>query len=167
MQKTDEAGTRHTFWIPNKLDIKVEQVREMIQLSKKYGIETGTFIMLGYPGETEDDIEETIKHLKLSSPDQFTITVAYPINGTEFFQEIEAKQTGNFNWEEQTDRDRDFVRTYPAKYYDYAVRRVVNEVNFSIKNGKQINAINSFLYKSKSLAAKAGMWWIRNSSRNS
>ncbi len=161
-----ESGSQR---IINAMDrrVKVEQVREMIQLSKKYGIETGTFIMLGYPGETEEDIEETIKHLKLSSPDHFTITVAYPINGTEFFQEIEARQTGNFNWEEQTDRDREFIRTYPAKYYKYAVRRVVNEVNFSVKNGKQVSAINSFLYKSKSLAAKAGMWWIRNSSPNS
>ena len=147
--------------------VKVEQVREMIQLSKKYGIETGTFIMLGYPGETEDDIEETIKHLKLSRPDHFTITVAYPINGTEFFQEIEARQTGDFNWDEQTDRDRDFVRTYPVKYYNYAVRRVVNEVNYSAKDKDQTGVINSFLYKSKSLAAKAGMWWIRNSFRNS
>ena len=147
--------------------VKVEQVREMIQLSKKNGIETGTFIMLGYPGETEDDIEETIKHLKLSRPDHFTITVAYPINGTEFFQEIEARQTGDFNWDEQTDRDRDFVRTYPVKYYNYAVRRVVNEVNYSATDKDQTGVINSFLYKSKSLAAKAGMWWIRNSSRNS
>ena len=46
--------------------VTVTQVREMIQLSKKHGIETGTFIMLGYPGETEADIEATIEHLKSS-----------------------------------------------------------------------------------------------------
>jgi radical SAM superfamily enzyme YgiQ (UPF0313 family) len=33
-----------------------------------HGIETGTFIMLGYPGETEADIEATIDHLKRSDP---------------------------------------------------------------------------------------------------
>ena len=117
--------------------VKVEQVHEMIQLSRKYGIETGTFIMLGYPGETERDIEETINHLKKSNPDYFTITVAYPIKGTEFFEEIEANQLNAFEWEKQSDRDRDFVRTYPRRYYDYAVRRVVNEVKFhqKINNG--------------------------------
>jgi radical SAM superfamily enzyme YgiQ (UPF0313 family) len=66
--------------------VNVNQVREMIDLSKKYGIETGTFIMLGYPGETEADIEEPIDHLKQSNPDYFTITLAYPIKGTEFYQ---------------------------------------------------------------------------------
>ena len=54
--------------------VTVEQVRDMIQLAKKHGIETGTFIMLGYPGETEADIEATIEHLKAADPDQFTIT---------------------------------------------------------------------------------------------
>jgi tRNA A37 methylthiotransferase MiaB len=54
--------------------VDVGQVRDMIKLSKKYAIEAGTFIMLGYPGETEDDIEETIHHLKDSNPDHsFTI----------------------------------------------------------------------------------------------
>lgn len=142
--------------------VKVEQVREMIQLAKKHGIETGTFIMLGYPGETENDIEETISHLKKSNPDLFTITVAYPIRGTELFEEIEANQLSVFDWEKQTDRDRDFVRTYPRRYYDFAVRRVVNEVKYykAINNGS-INP-EAVKYKSKSFAAKTAMWLVRN-----
>ena len=142
--------------------VKVDQVREMIQLTKKYAIEAGTFIMLGYPGETEKDIEETIKHLKQSNPDQFTITVAYPIKGTEFYQEIEANQTEVFNWDGNTDRDRNYKRTYPRKYYNFAVRHVVNEVNyFKNRNNGNINS-DLIISKSKSLAAKAGMWLIRN-----
>ena len=142
--------------------VKVEQVREMIQLAKKHGIETGTFIMLGYPGETEKDIEETISHLKKSNPDLFTITVAYPIRGTELFEEIEANQLNVFDWEKQTDRDRDFVRTYPRRYYDFAVRRVVNEVKYykAINNG--LIKPEAVKYKSKSFAAKTAMWFVRN-----
>ncbi|MBE0572395.1 MAG: B12-binding domain-containing radical SAM protein [Ignavibacteriaceae bacterium] len=143
--------------------VKVEQVREMINLSRKFGIEAGTFIMLGYPGETEKDIEETINHLKKSNPHQFTITVAYPIRGTEFFQEIETNQVNVFEWEKNTDRDRDFVRTYPRKYYEFAVRRVVNEVKFhQSKNNSLINT-DVFKLKFKSIAAKAGMLWVRKS----
>jgi len=143
--------------------VKVEQVREMINLSRKFGIEAGTFIMLGYPGETEKDIEETINHLKKSNPHQFTITVAYPIRGTEFFQEIETNQVNIFEWEKNTDRDRDFVRTYPRKYYEFAVRRVVNEVKFhQSKNNSLINT-DVFKLKFKSIAAKAGMLWVRKS----
>ncbi|MBP1683669.1 MAG: radical protein [Ignavibacteriaceae bacterium] len=111
-------------------------------------IETGTFIMLGYPGETEKDIEETISHLKKSNPDLFTITVAYPIRGTELFQEIETNQVNFFDWEKQTDRDRDFVRTYPRRYYDFAVHGLIKP--------------EAVKYKSKSFAAKTAMWFVRN-----
>ncbi len=45
--------------------------------------------MVGYPGETEADIYETVSHLKQSNPDLFTITVAYPIKGTPLYQETE------------------------------------------------------------------------------
>jgi radical SAM superfamily enzyme YgiQ (UPF0313 family) len=134
----------------------------MIWLSKKYDIQTGTFIMLGYPGETETDIEETILHLKKSNPDHFTITVAYPIKGTEFFQEIEANQTEVFKWENNSDRERDFKRTYPRKYYNFAVRRVVNEIKFHQKINNGTITPELLKYKSKSLIAKAGMWWMRN-----
>lgn len=138
--------------------VDVEQVREMIKLTRRYGIETGTFIMLGYPGETEKDIEETIKHLKESNPDYFTITIAYPINGTELYQEIEAKQNKLFNWETDTDRDRDFERNYNRSYYNFAVRYVVNEVNYyKVKQTKGRVSVKSIRFKSRSLFAKTGM----------
>ncbi len=138
--------------------VDVEQVREMIKLTRKHGIETGTFIMLGYPGETEKDIEETIKHLKESNPDYFTITIAYPINGTELYQEIEAKQNKLFNWETETDRDRDFERNYNRSYYNFAVRHVVNEVNYYMaKQTEGMNSMKVIKFKSRSLLAKAGM----------
>ena len=84
--------------------------------------------MLGYPGETEEDIVATANHLKDCDPDQFTITVAYPIKGTSLYAEVEAIQTEDLNWQETTDRDRDFQRTYPRKYYEHAVRWIDNEV---------------------------------------
>lgn len=138
--------------------VNVGQVREMIALCRRHGIETGTFIMLGYPGETEADIEETIRHLKTCAPDLFTITVAYPIKGTDFFQEIEATMTGAFDWETETDRQREFTRTYPRRYYDFAVRRIVNEM---ASRGAGVARPRLFVNKSKSLAAKAAMWWLR------
>ncbi|NWF51321.1 MAG: B12-binding domain-containing radical SAM protein [Ignavibacteriaceae bacterium] len=141
--------------------VKVEQVREMIKLSRNHEIEAGTFIMLGYPGETEEDIEETITHLKISNPDHFTITLAYPIKGTEFFEEIETNQLGSFDWAKNTDRERDFIRTYPRKYYEFAVRRVVNEVRYHQKKNNRAAGSEVIRLKTKSLAAKAGMWWIR------
>ena len=156
-----ESGSQRVIDLMDRR-VNVDQVREMIHLSKKYGLETGTFIMLGYPGETEQDIEETIDHLKKSNPDYFTITLAYPIKGTEFYQEVEVDLNNLFDWKLNTDRDRDFNRTYPRKFYKHALRRVVNEVNYhkAISNGRQLS-LRNLNYKARSVAAKTGMYLAR------
>ena len=150
-----ESGSQKVIDLMDRR-VDVNQVREMIQLTRKHGIEAGTFIMLGYPGETEEDIEETIRHLKKSNPDYFTITVAYPIKGTELYQEIEAVQTTNLDWSTSTDRQVDFKRTYSRKYYDYAVKRVINEVNYFKAMGRK-PSLGAAKLKAKSLIAKLGM----------
>jgi anaerobic magnesium-protoporphyrin IX monomethyl ester cyclase len=108
--------------------VTVQQVREMIQLSKKHGIETGTFIMLGYPGETEADIEATIEHLKSSDPDQFTITVSYPIKGTPFYDDAVQQMIDPGPWDQTTDRDIKLKHPHSSLYYWFATTRVVSEV---------------------------------------
>lgn len=142
--------------------VEVGQVREMIRAAGKAGIETGTFIMLGYPGETEKDIMETVHHLKVSSPDSFTITVAYPIKGTALYNEVESELYTNDNWKTSTDRHYDFRRTYSRKYYNAAVRYVVNEVNFHLKKEKQgmfhPSVINN---KVKSIVARTAMRFLK------
>jgi anaerobic magnesium-protoporphyrin IX monomethyl ester cyclase len=131
--------------------VDVNHVKKVIQDTNALGIETGTFIMLGYPGETEDDITETIQYLKDANPTQYTITIAYPIKGTSLFNEIEKDITVQPNWETSTDRQIEFKRTYSRKYYDYAVKKVVNEVEFSrLKNKYSIQGLK---LKTKSILA--------------
>ena len=108
--------------------VNINLVRDMMLKTKEFGIETGTFIMVGYPTETEEDIHKTVRYLKEANPDNFTITVAYPIKGTGLHNQILSKITTQLKWENSTDREIDFERTYSRKYYDYAVRYIVNEV---------------------------------------
>lgn len=141
--------------------VDVVQTRDMIQLVKKHGIEAGTFIMLGYPGETEEDIVETMNHLRTSLPDQFTITITYPIKGTPLYAEVEKDFLTHFPWESSTDRDIDFKRTYPKIYYEHATKWVVNEVN-----AKKLFVKNDIkgAIKSKLLAVKYK--WLMSRNRN-
>ena len=131
--------------------VEVGQVRKMIQETRKNGIETGTFIMLGYPGETQEDIIETVNHLKESNPDHFTITIAYPIKGTGLFAEVEDLQNKNLDWEKSTDRDRDFKREYSRNYYENAVSYVTNEVKwYQSKINQTSNGTSRYKYFIKS-----------------
>lgn len=115
--------------------VDVMKTRQMINLAKKHGIEAGTFIMLGYPGETKDDIRETIEHLVQANPSQYTITVAYPIKGTELYNEVKNEFLDqHLEWETSTDRDIDFKRLHPRQYYQHAIKWVMNEVYLKTKN---------------------------------
>ncbi|MGL5892160.1 MAG: B12-binding domain-containing radical SAM protein [Bacteroidia bacterium] len=133
--------------------VDVQQVRTMIRQSRKQGIEAGTFIMLGYPGETRADIKETIRHLVESAPDLYTITIAYPIKGTRLYEEVESKITSSLNWAESTDREIDFSRTYSRRYYEYAVRWVYNAVGAS----RTQNPVKKLYLNGKGLVAQVLM----------
>ena len=141
--------------------MKVEDVRKMIQLVQSFGIEAGTFIMLGYPGEDESDIRETLHHLKTSNPDHYTITVAYPIKGTPLYAEVEELFVEDLAWEKSTDRDIDFKRTYNRKYYDYAI----NWIHYEMLYHRRKKNLKSLLLKLKSLTARNRMRVEKNKTR--
>lgn len=143
--------------------VDVRQVRTMIQAANRTGIQTGTFIMLGYPGETEEDIRETVSHLCESNPDLFTITVAYPIKGTGLYEAVAAQSSAQLPWEARTDREVDFPRTYPRRYYDFAVRWTVNAVYWhKAKLAKRQNHPKSIAFLGKKTLAWWGMQWYRH-----
>jgi anaerobic magnesium-protoporphyrin IX monomethyl ester cyclase len=51
-----ESGSQRVLDLMDRR-VNAVNVKEMIKLTRSYGIEAGTFIMLGYPGETKEDIE--------------------------------------------------------------------------------------------------------------
>lgn len=142
--------------------VDVQQVRSMIQAARRTGIQAGTFIMLGYPGETEADIRETVEHLKVSNPDLFTITVAYPIKGTGLYEEVQPSIHSDLPWTDRTDRELDFRRNYPRRYYDYAVRWTVNAVHWhKAKLAGRRFSLPGLMFFGKMLLARGGMVWWR------
>ncbi len=122
-----ESGSQKVLDLMDRR-VDAQQVRDMIKLVKVQGIQTGTFIMLGYPGETEEDIFETIEHLKDCEPDFFTINKAYPIKGTKLHDSVEGILTGEMDWKTTPDNEIDFKRSYKSRYYDFAIRKIYNEV---------------------------------------
>jgi radical SAM superfamily enzyme YgiQ (UPF0313 family) len=108
---------------------KVEDIQIKTKMLQAKGIEVGMFIMLGYEGEEESDIEATINHLKQANPDLFLTTVAYPIKGTRYFEEVEDKIVSDLDWKGRSDRDLLIAGRHSRAYYEHATRWMVNEVN--------------------------------------
>jgi anaerobic magnesium-protoporphyrin IX monomethyl ester cyclase len=115
--------------------VDIHKVREMINLTKEKGMEAGTFIMVGYPGEGLPEVKETVQHLKNATPSQLTATIAYPIKGTSLYTEIEEEISTPINWTRQTDRDLDFNRKHPRSFYQYALRYILNKYRFYSHTG--------------------------------
>lgn len=138
--------------------VNVKIVQEMLVKAKNAGIETGTFIMLGYPGETEEDIIKTVDHLVASNPTHFTITVAYPIKGTGLYDDVKTAFTRKPEWAHSTDREIDFQRTYPREYYSHAVQFVNNQVRYQLlPKWKKLLTPNGWKFKLKSILAQEKM----------
>ncbi len=138
--------------------VEVQQVRDMIKLARYHGLQAGTFIMVGYPGETKEDIYETIHHLKSAEPDLFTITVTYPIKGTPLYAEVEDRFVTSLPWESSTDRDIDFKRTYNRRYYDYAIQLINNEMFYHKALKKPLaNLFRLPVFKWRAVLAQRGM----------
>lgn len=119
--------------------VKVEQIRNVTKLARIFGIRSGLFVMLGYPGEEITDIEETIEHLKVTGADEFLTTLAYPIRGTPFYEDVESRIVERAPWHRRTERMLSVKDRYSDAFYWFANRRLVNEVNFHRlwNNGKQ------------------------------
>jgi anaerobic magnesium-protoporphyrin IX monomethyl ester cyclase len=138
--------------------VSVEEIRHITRTARKYGIQTGLFVMLGYPGETISDIEETIMHLKLADADTFLTTVAYPIKGTAFYNEVSNHIVEQKDWSSGTDRNLKFSGRYPERFYWFANRYLVNELHYTKLwlMGEGIFSRRTFAY-SKAKIARLGM----------
>jgi anaerobic magnesium-protoporphyrin IX monomethyl ester cyclase len=108
--------------------VKAEQVQWATRMAQKHGIQVGMFLMWGYEGETLEDIEATVDHVKKANPDIFFTTVAYPIKNTPYFLEVSDRVRLEKEWADATDRDYAIAGRHSRAYYKHADRWLRNEV---------------------------------------
>lgn len=111
--------------------VTVEQVRRSTKLAQDHGIQVGMFLMWGYEGEELEDIAATVEHVKLSDPDVFLTTVAYPIKGTGYFENVRGKVQLPLPWADASDRDYLVTGRRGKGYYRLADQWLRNEVEAS------------------------------------
>ena len=82
-----ESGDQRTLHLMKK-DIDLQTARSAVYNANKAGIETGAFLILGYPGESEEMILNTI-HFGTNLPlDYLSFTLPYPIPGTGLYEKV-------------------------------------------------------------------------------
>ena len=90
--------------------ININQVINSFKLAKKYKIRTLANFMIGFPTETYNDLNKTIKLAKLIKADIYIFSIATPLPGTELYkmigEEIKPEEYSLLDWNggELTDR---------------------------------------------------------------
>lgn len=157
-----EAGTEKILKVLNK-NISLEQALTAFKLSRKIGIQTLAYFMIGSPTETEEDVLQTIEFMNKLDPDFVQITLLTPFPGTKIYQwALDQKVFSTDYWREfATNPTPGFKTRYWTKELsreDLERLLIVAYKKFYIRPGyiiKRIRAITSFaeLYKK----AKAGL----------
>ena len=112
-----ESGSARVQRLMNK-NLKLDRVAQVLESARRLGLETRGYFMLGYPGETPAEMEQTIR-LALELPlDWASFTITQPMAGTDIY--VDALQAG----------------AYGSDYWrDYTLQRVSEPLGYFISAG--------------------------------
>ncbi|HLK27599.1 MAG TPA: radical SAM protein, partial [Puia sp.] len=103
---------------------KVEQIYVATKLLKENNIHPSFFIQFGYPGETKEDIEKTIRMINELLPYSIGISVSYPLPGTVFYERVKDQLKEKSNWSDSDELKLMFRNTYSPVFYKQLHRYV-------------------------------------------
>jgi anaerobic magnesium-protoporphyrin IX monomethyl ester cyclase len=87
-----ESGSQKMLDLMNR-GTRLAQIEGAAQSLRKEGIRQFWFLMLGYPGETLDDIEATLRLFRRFSPEEYSVSIAVPVPGTRFYEAVRDRLT--------------------------------------------------------------------------
>ena len=103
------------------------------------GIRACYFLQFGYPGETWEDIQQTIALVRSTRPDDIGISFSYPLPGTVFYERVQEQIGAKRNW---TDSD-DLCVMFRAAYKDEFYRALRNALHAEVNSWKNDNSSES------------------------
>ncbi len=154
-----EAGTEKILKVLRK-GITLEQIKSAFNLTKKTGISTLAYFMIGSPTETKEDILQTLKFAKKLNPDFVHITITTPFPATaiyqkglqqgiiksDFWQEFAQSPSQDFQpqyWEEN------LTSSELIELIDYAYKSFYTRPTYILKELLQVKSFSEFRRKVK------------------
>jgi radical SAM superfamily enzyme YgiQ (UPF0313 family) len=92
-----ESGSQKILDLMEK-GTTITQIYASAQRLRAAGIQVGFFLQFGYPGETIEDIEMTLKMVRECQPDDIGMSVSYPLPGTPFYERVQTQLGSKRNW---------------------------------------------------------------------
>ena len=122
---------------------QVTQIYEATKQLHAHGVKVAFFLQFGYPGETREDIELTLKMVRDLMPDDIGISVSYPLPGTPFYENVKHELGERVNWMDSADLAMLYKGPFATEFYrqlhtvvhkDYRSRKTWGEIKGLIRN---------------------------------
>lgn len=116
---------------------QVEQIYAAARQLRAHGVKVAFFLQFGYPGETREDIELTLKMVRDLLPDDIGISVSYPLPGTPFYNAVRHELGERVNWIDSQDMAMLYQGPFRTEFYrqlhtvihkEYRSRRTWHEI---------------------------------------
>lgn len=93
-----ESGSPDTRKVMNKSGT-LEEITEKVRLIQKSGIKVGAWFMIGFPGETREEMKKTIRYAFSLGAELVTFKICFPLPGTQVYSYIKEKyKFGRIDW---------------------------------------------------------------------
>jgi len=92
----------------SRKNLKLHMVNDVVRWTKKHKINTLGFFMIGFPSETVEEINMTIRFASQSELDEALFSIVIPYAGTEIRQQV--IKMGLYNKDQQVDSLREIIR---------------------------------------------------------
>jgi anaerobic magnesium-protoporphyrin IX monomethyl ester cyclase len=125
----------------------VEQIYEATRQLHAHGVKVAFFLQFGYPGETREDIELTLKMVRDLLPDDIGISVSYPLPGTKFYNSVKHELGERANWIDSQDLAMLYQGPFRTEFYrqlhtvvhkDYRSRKTWRDLRSLVRNPRSL-----------------------------
>jgi len=135
---------------------RIWQIVEARENLRRHGIRACYFLQFGYPGETWTEIEKTIKLVRDTRPDDFGVSVSYPLPGTAFHRMVSSQLGPKENWSDSDDLDMMFQGAFTTDFY----RALADALHAEVRDGPAAAADSwaNVLALKETCARKIPLW---------
>jgi anaerobic magnesium-protoporphyrin IX monomethyl ester cyclase len=111
-----ESGSQQVLDAMNK-GTSVDEILRARERLGAQGVRVGFFIQLGYLGEGLDELLATRRLIENARPDDIGVSVAYPLPGTQFHEQVRAQLGAKTHWDDSADLAMLFTGTFNTDFY--------------------------------------------------
>jgi anaerobic magnesium-protoporphyrin IX monomethyl ester cyclase len=122
-----ESGSQRILDAMDK-GTRLKDIYRAVEHLRGEGIRACLFLQFGYPGETWNEIEETIRMVRETRPDDIGVSVSYPLPGTRFYTQVSEQLGQKSNWSDSGDLAMIFRGAYSSEFYRALAEAMHTEV---------------------------------------